>query len=214
MSAGETETSPRSEADQFVSEDDRWDLYWHMQVSSLYHLKRERFLDGVDRASKAIGVLGGATAFAQLTSSDPTLGKWAAAAVAVVSTLALVYNPSFTARRHAELARDFKELEGDLVALGTPVRQSPYFQLKARVSRLEAQEPAALGALVTHCHNQLSRAMGREDKVVPLPLHQRWLKNWFDFDQSVGNQEPGPIRRLIASLCNDGDSGKSKPPGQ
>lgn len=202
-SVGEMPTPDGSDADQFASEDDLWDLHWHMQVSSLYHLKRERFLDGVDRASKAVGALGGATAFSQITSSDPVIGQSAAALVAVVSTLALVYNPSFTARRHSELARDFKQLEGDLVALGEPVARKDYFQLKARVRRLEAQEPAALGALVTECHNQLSRVIGRQDRVVPLPWQQRLFKNWFDFDQSAEPKKPGCIRRCLKRLVDD-----------
>ncbi len=38
-------------------------LLWRIRLSALYHLKRERFLDGIDRAAKGIAALGGAAAF-------------------------------------------------------------------------------------------------------------------------------------------------------
>lgn len=161
-----------------------WDLLWHLQLSALYHLKRERFLDGADRAAKAVAVLGGAAAFSQW-KTEPTYGLWFTGAVAVVSTLSLVYGFSTKARRHAELARDFKNLEGDLVSAGAGLTQATIDQITGKMIKLESSEPASLGALVTQCHNELCTAQGRLTEVTELPCHHRLLKNWLDFDQSI-----------------------------
>jgi hypothetical protein len=160
-----------------------WDLTWRIRLSALYHLKRERFLDGADRAAKAISALGGAAALSQL-KSDPVFGMWMAGIITVVSTLSLVYSPSTKARRHAELARDFKKLEAELGAQGPGLSETDLGKLNARYLSIEAGEPAAMGALVTQCHNELSAAIGHHEGITPLPFLQRVFKNWFDFDQT------------------------------
>ena len=37
-----------------ATQDGLHDLMWRTRLSALYHLKRERFLDGVDRAASAV----------------------------------------------------------------------------------------------------------------------------------------------------------------
>lgn len=164
--------------------EDRWSLLWRVRVSAFYHAKRERFLDGVDRATKGASALGGAAAFASLMS-HPTMGMVAAAIITLVSLLSLVYDPATKARRHAELARDFKRLEADIVACGNSLESAQVAAFEARLAQLESGEPASLGALVTQCHNELAVALGRPELVTPLPCLHRIFKNWFDFDQSV-----------------------------
>lgn len=161
----------------------QWDLLWKVRLSALYHLKRERFLDGVDRLAKAVSALGGAAAFSQI-KADPVLGLWITAIITVVATLSLVYSPCAKARRHAELARDFKRLESDMVAAGSELGESEVVQFKAKFVSLESSEPAALGALVTQCHNELALAVGQHAHITPLPLWHRLFKNWFDIDQA------------------------------
>lgn len=164
--------------------DSQWDLLWRVRLSALYHLKRERFLDGVDKVAKAISALGGAAAFSQLKTS-PDLGLWITGFITVVSTLSLVYGPSTKARKHSELARDFKRLESDIVALGTTLSPEHLAKFEARYVSLESSEPASLGALVTQCHNELATACGLKGHVTPLPWWQRAFKNWFDIDQTL-----------------------------
>jgi hypothetical protein len=166
----------------------RWDLLWRVRLSALYHLKRERFLDGVDKTAKAVSALGGAAAFSQI-KGDPGMGLWITGIITVVSTLSLVYGPSTKARKHSDLARDFKRLEADLVASSDCAATAQLAGFEARYLSLESGEPAALGALVTQCHNELSIAIGQQGHVTPLPLSHRLFKNWFDIDQS---QKPLP----------------------
>lgn len=162
----------------------RWDLLWGVQLSTLYHLKRERFLDGADRAAKAVSALGGAAAFSQIRS-DPTLGLWLTAFVTIIATLSLVYGPATKARRHFELAKDFKHLEADIAAESQDLTSEQAAKFRAKYLSIESGEPASLGALVTQCHNELAVARNKASSVTPLPFHQRLFKNWFDFDQSL-----------------------------
>jgi hypothetical protein len=166
-----------------LTQDQLHDLLWRVRLSSLYHLKRERFLDGIDRAAKATSALGGAAAFSQIRS-DPGLGLLITGFISVVSSLSLVYGPSTKARKHADLARDFKLLESEITAeVGLTAQQIAKFN--SRYQRLEASEPASLGALVTQCHNELSMALGQRSHITPLPLWQRLFKNWVDIDQTL-----------------------------
>jgi hypothetical protein len=169
--------------DESASHGGAWALLWDIRLSALYHLKRERFLDGVDRAAKAISALSGAAAFAQIRT-DPVLGMWLTAGIAVVATLSLVYSPATKARRHAELARDMKRLEAEIVRAGAALEAAELARLRGKFHEIESGEPAALGALVTQCHNELASGIGQRASITPLPWHQRLLKNWFDFDQS------------------------------
>lgn len=161
----------------------RWDLLWRVRLSALYHMKRERFLDGVDKTAKAVSALGGAAAFSQI-KADPGMGLWITGIITVVSTLSLVYGPSTKARKHSDLARDFKRLEADIVASPDCLTAAQISGFEARYVTLESSEPAALGALVTQCHNELSMAIGQHGHVTPLPLLHRLFKNWFDIDQT------------------------------
>lgn len=190
MGSPEHDMSQSTPADK--SEISSWNLLWDIRLSALYHLKRERFLDGVDRAAKAISALSGAAAFAQLSAkAEPVIGMWLTAGVAVVSTLSLVYSLSTKARHHAELARDLKRLEAEMARLGPELQAADLSRLKAAYLEIESGEPAALGALVTQCHNELSASIGEPTHITPLPWHQRVLKNILDFDQSVGRSTEG-----------------------
>ena len=169
--------------DSTAMQDGLHDLLWRVRLSALYHLKRERFLDGVDRASSAVAALGGAAAFASI-QTNPDFGQSVAGLIAIISACSLVYSPAAKARRHAELARDFRLLEADVVEQ-TDWSDEKLAKFSSQYSRLEASEPAALGALVTQCHNELAAAQGSRDHITPLRWYERLLKNWFDFDQST-----------------------------
>lgn len=163
-----------------------WELLWRVRLSNLYHLKRERFLDGADRASKAVSALGGAAAFTQIRSS-PDIGLWMTAVITVIATMSLVYGLGAKARKHAELARDFKRLEAEITEGSLEINVVGLKKLEAKYLGIESSEPPALSALTTHCHNELCVAYGKLEEVTLLPWYQKLLKNFFDFDQSVIN---------------------------
>jgi hypothetical protein len=180
------------------AQDAQWDLLWRIRLSGLYHLKRERFLDGIEKAAKGVSALGGAAAFSQI-KAEPGIGLWITAIITLVSTVSLVYGPSAKARKHSELARDLKRLESDIVGAGADLPLEQIIKFDARFLNIESSEPAALGALVTQCHNELSVAIGQRDQVTRLPLIQRAFKNWFDFDQSLGMHIESPTPAVATS---------------
>lgn len=119
----------------------------------------------------------------------------------MVSTASLVYGPSAKARKHSELARDFKRLEADIVGAGTDLTPEQICKFDAQYLKIESSEPATLGALATQCHNELSVAYGLRDHVTPLPWIQRAFKNWFDFDQSLGMHVEPPKLAVATPIC-------------
>jgi hypothetical protein len=176
----------------------RWLLTWRVMVSALYHQKRERFLDGADRAAQAISVLAGAAAFAKFFESSSGLSV-PAAVVAIVGTAALCYGPSAKARKHAELARKFKVLHSEIIKCEKPFSPQIESRFESEILLLEADEPAALGALVRQCENELSTAIGKPEDIIPLTVTQRLFVNVFDFDMSArGPSKIGWLRRSIA----------------
>mgnify|MGYP000547076748 CR=1 FL=1 len=173
-----------------------WELEWKIQLSGLYHARRERFLDGCDKWAKFVAAIGGAAAFAQF-KGDSNIGAWISAFISVISTLSLVFGFSTKARKHYDLARDFKKLEAELAALGRDVTDMQLDEFKKRYLLVETGEPSSLSALVTDCHNQLCKAHGIEDRIAPLPFYQNWLMNFLDFDQS----DVKPISEKKSKSC-------------
>lgn len=158
----------------------RHDALYRAELSSLYHRSRERFFDGCDRAAKAVAVIGGSAAFANLGGADVV--RIAAGLVAVTSTLALVFSLGDRARRHADLAAKFTQLEADIVAKGeTAFTEEDVTRWCAQVRQLETGEPATLWVLTTLCQNRLAIAQSHPDRVVRLPWHQRMLAHVMDF---------------------------------
>ena len=171
-------------ADATIEKPSTWGLLWNIRLSALYHLKRERFLDGADKASKAFSALGGAAAFSQIKSSGEG-GLLITGLITLISTLTLVYSTSSKARRHAELARDFRRLEADILVLGDAITMSDIAKFESKRVSLESAEPASLGALVTQCHNELCESFGLIEQITPLGFLDRFFKNIVDIDQTI-----------------------------
>lgn len=176
------ERPPQEGADE---ETRRWSVIWRLMVSALYHQKRERFLDGADRLAQTISVLAGAAAFGQiLQTGAQNQVSIPAAIVAIVGTCSLCYGPSAKARKHNDLARRFKALHADVLNCQEDFSEAIAKRFEAQILLIEAEEPAALGALVRQCENELSTAIGRSQDVRPISLWQRCFANIFDFDMS------------------------------
>ncbi len=127
----------------------RYEALYRAQLSVLYHRKRERFFAFWDRAVTAVAIVGGSAAFAGL--GGPDLVRWAAAVVAVTSTMGLVYGLAERARRHGDLARQF------------------------------LSELPALGLLVLDCQNELAQARGEHGAILPLTRWQRMAMHFADY---------------------------------
>lgn len=154
-------------------------IRYRIELSILYHQKRERFFDVLDKVAKATAVIGGSAALAKVADGDWLMVI--AAFITVSSTLSLVFGFSERSRRHSELARSLREL--DAIACETDQQKLDDQQvgiLESKARRLEISEPAALSALVVLCQNELAIAQNQPDKIIHQPLWVRWMAHFFD----------------------------------
>jgi hypothetical protein len=160
----------------------RTQTIYHVRVSILYHLKRERFFDSIDKFTSATTALAATAAVGVILKKVETLDIAVSALTAALSLVPLVFNPADKSRTHREAAGEFRRLLAECEHLGEYWGEDHCNRLAGRVVELEAAEPAPLSALVADCQNQLNIANGRSQDQVPLRWYERWFKNWMDFD--------------------------------
>jgi hypothetical protein len=170
---------------------ERWQVVHRLRLSALYHQKRERFFDTLDRCIKAFAVVGGAAAVSQLVAATETK-LWIAAAVSVSSAVSLVFALAPKARRHGELARDFTKLFARVEEAGPFPPPETLDKFRSETLMLEASEPAAMSALVRHCENELCMSIGQNEQVIPLTLLQSVFMHLWDFNFE---HQPSPARK-------------------
>ena len=161
--------------------DRRHRLLYEINLSTLYHRKRERWFDAWDRLGKAIALIAGTAAFSRAIG-ESWVTTVVAALVAITSSLSLVFAFSEKARRHAEFARSFCEIGAELAKKGErDFEEEDLSECDAKIQSLEAQEPASLGALVRLCQNEIAIAQGHPQRVTPIGFFQRFFAHVWDF---------------------------------
>lgn len=160
----------------------RENALYRAELSALYHQKRERFFELLDKLGKAVAVFGGSAALWKI--GDPGLVSQIAALITASSALSLVFSFSERSKRHAELARSFREVAGDIVGTSDfSIRDAKASEWMGKVCALEAKEPPALSALVVLCQNEL--AVARQAPVHPQSFFVRHLAHFFDMPRAA-----------------------------
>jgi hypothetical protein len=155
----------------------RENALYRAELSALYHQKRERFFELFDKLGKAIAVFGGSAALWKI--GNPDLVAVVAATITASSALSLVFSFSDRSKRHAELARSFREIAGEIVGTSDfAIRDAKASEWMGKVCLLEAKEPPALSALVQMCQNEL--AIARKAPVYPQTFLVRCLAHFLD----------------------------------
>lgn len=114
-----------------------------VELSVLYHRKRERFFELADRCAKGIAVVFSSAAVVK-AAGDGWWFQTAMAFVAVTSAISLVGSFSHRARKHADLANQFGVLGAQLIEHGELLRDDqPLDVCEAKIRLLEATEPAS-----------------------------------------------------------------------
>lgn len=148
-------------------------------VSYRYHRKRQRFFDLADKTTKAATVLGGATLLSEFVKAHLPV---AAAVIAGLGLLSLVFGYGDRKQAHKELGEAFMAFAADIESAGqTTFTQQQLAAWEAALMRLNGREPPALHALVTVCENEQAVAAGHPELARPLPWHQRMLADWVSF---------------------------------
>ena len=169
-------TSP---ADEDYLWQKRHEIVCKIELSGLYHQKRERFFELCDKLGKTISLIGGSATFWKI--SEPGAVLWIAAGITVSSAFSLVFSFSERSRRHAELSRNYRQILADIMTKGE--RDYTEDDLKAwsgKVYTLEATEPPSLAALTILCQNELAIANGDSKSVRKLNFWQRSFANICD----------------------------------
>ena len=165
-------------------------LLFGVQRSVRYHNRRRGFYERCHTLIVFFGVVGGSAtigAFGAAVTED--LPLWVKLLPAFLTTLLsawdLVVGNSRKAWQHADLARQFINLEQRLVAdRAAPSDELDKIVTDITVQRLviESTEPPILQVLNILCDNELRRAMGyprKED--APVSFFQRMCASFFDF---------------------------------
>lgn len=163
-----------------------WDVRDHVLyrsgLATRYHRRRERFFDILDRATRAVALIGGSAAFAA-AAKQIELAQWAGLIVAVAGALALVFGFGEKARRYSGLAEAYKRLEADVLRVGAyDYTEEQVNEWRARVAEIESGEPPPLRVLVVLCQNDIAVALNQPGKVTNLPLWKRVLGQVMDFE--------------------------------
>ena len=155
----------------------RSDLMHRLEVSVRYHRKRESYFDMLDRWTKAIAIVGGSAALADIGGRETV--RWAAAIIATTSTAALVFGFSEKARLHNDLAAQFGVLESSIARRGERgFLENDLNTWNSELRMIETREPPILSTLARICEEENYRARGHSttDKV---PAYRRWFAQLF-----------------------------------
>ena len=172
---------------------DYHELLFGVRRSVRYHNRRRRFYTALHKLQVFCSlVLASATVMAFAGAIGGEWPLWAktlpAALVSVLAGLDLVFGSVDKTWLHADLERQFIELERQLEA----ARDNPTAELIAQMTDrrldIERQEPPVLRVLDTLCHNELVHAMGYgAEQQVRVGFWQRLFANFFDLaDHRLG----------------------------
>jgi hypothetical protein len=161
----------------------RHTLLFTARVSVIYHRRRERFFDLLDKWTKASTVLAGSALLAAAIKDYlPQLSLL----IAGLGLLSLVFGYGDRKQAHKEMANAFILLIADINKVGetefTPEQLSGW---SGSLEQLSAKEPPQLYALVTLCENEAKIALDRSASVIDVPWHQRSLANWISFGHAI-----------------------------
>ncbi len=164
------------------------ELLFGIRRSIRYHRYRRDHYLGLRSWFTFFGlVLGSAGLVLAFQSSDSkAIQSIVPAIIAVISVADLAMGTAQKATLHSDLGSQFARLEKHFLSVGNP--SSPNFdadELEA-IERerldIEMDEPATYQAVNRTCHNELLRVEGQLDKIQPLYLYHRMLKNYFRFE--------------------------------
>lgn len=173
------------------------------QLSVLYHHKRERFFDSIDRFITAVTLVTASAASAAIYSGTEksALELTLSLIAAVSSCLQVAYTPGAKAAVHRQLAADMKRLAARCEEAGQAWTDADCNRFTAELLTIEAGEAAPLGALVVHCANQVALAEGRYHDMRELGFRTLFM-NWYDFD--ITSLKPLSPERLAALQVSSG----------
>ena len=129
----------------------RCEVIHRVQLSTLYHHKRERFFDSLDRSFTALTLVGATAATAailkQVANATDKIELWFSLVAAVSACFQVAFTPGAKATLHKQLAADMRRLWSSFEEAGEEWSHEQCDSFTAKMLSLEAGESAPLGAL-------------------------------------------------------------------
>lgn len=167
------------------SVDPTWQPLWTRRCNVLhkayvtyrYHSRRQRFFDLLDKGTKAITVVLGASLFGESVKQNLPL---IATGISSISLIALVFGYGERKQVHKECAESamllVAKIEGTTIA---EINDKAVSQFEAEQARQNSKEPPALKTLVIMCEYEQVIASGSTENNVVLPWW--WRRVLADF---------------------------------
>lgn len=176
--------SNASDADYVYRWNRRSRAVYRAQLSVLYHHKRERFFDSIDRFITVVTLVSASAAAAAIykEANNGCLELILALIAAIASCIQVAYSPGTKASLHRQLAADMKRLAAKFEEAGEDWSHATCDRFTAELLNLEAGESATLGALATQCANEIALAEGRFEEIRELGPLQSFFMHWYAFD--------------------------------
>lgn len=145
-------------------------------VTYRYHRKRQRFFDLLDKGTKSVTVVLGATLLGDMLKGAVPL---AGSAIAGLGLLALVFGYGDRKQAHKELAEQAMALAGRIEEVAcNDITDTAVAAWSAEQARINAKEPPVLKTLVVICEHEQAASTGHPEHV-PLPgWHRRLLADF------------------------------------
>lgn len=157
----------------------RHNIIYKIRLSTLYHRKRERFFDVLDKFVSGFILVTATAAVTSLFQGIAAAEKTLSAATALLSMIPVVFNPAQKARHHNQLIQQYCQLLSQCEQAGEDWDEKQCNQFSAEFVKISAAEPTALGALVADCQNELALSYG-EEPPASLNFYHRSFKHFFD----------------------------------
>jgi hypothetical protein len=150
----------------------RSDIRLRALMNRMYYQERQSIFEFRDGLAKAISLISGSVAFANVT--DPQIVKYAAAAVTLVGAVALVFGFGNKARESAKRSAEWAFLERDIESAGErDFVEAQLNEWAARCNEIEAGEPAPHPGLLECCYLRACESLGSKPSPSKLSWWQR-----------------------------------------
>ena len=162
------------------------ELVFDIRRSIRYHHRRCRHYLNIHNVVLFVALVSNSAAFAAMWSGIiPSTSVLAALIPGLVASLLIGFDFVTGSLRksalHTDLARQFTELEAQLVGVEEGDTEKLAEVQRERL-RIEATEPPILKVLDTLCYNDEVRAMGHEkDMRIQVGIVQKFVADFFDF---------------------------------
>jgi hypothetical protein len=138
-------------------------------MNRMYYQERQRIFEFREGVGKAVSLIAGSVAFANVT--DTEIVRFASAFVAIAGASSLVFGFGSKARDSAKRSAEWAQLERDIESAGErDFVESQLNEWAARCNEIEAGEPAPHPGLLERCYLRACAALGS----TPSPSKLSW----------------------------------------